>query len=84
MSRYIVSNLLHYIGGVDQFDVLFSTYAEFYAIKWAVSYGSKVVTKHTMQQPQRLQSECQGIGMTAEQAERICLLVKLFGPQETA
>ena len=83
MSRYIVSNSLHYIGGVDKFDVLVSSEKGFYVIKWAVSYAGKVFTKHSIQQPQHLQYYCQGIGMTADQALRISLLVKLFGPKET-
>jgi hypothetical protein len=82
MSRYIVATSLHYIGGVDKFDVFVSSEKGFY-IKWAIHVMGQTLSKRAMQNPQHLQHYCRDSGMTADQALRISLLVKLFGPQET-
>jgi hypothetical protein len=82
MSRYIIATSLHYIGGVDQFDVFVSPERGLYVIKWAIHLRGQTLSKRAIQNPQHLQHYCRDSGMTADQALRISLLVKLFGPKE--
>jgi hypothetical protein len=83
MSRYIVAHNMHYIGGVDKFDVLFSITHKTYVVKWGTYITGKTLNRRVIQNPQHVLHFCQGSGMTADQALRISLLVKLFGPKET-
>lgn len=83
MSRYVVADNLHYIGGVDKFDVLFSITHKVYVVKWGTYITGKCITGKTLSRPiirnpQHLQHFCRDSGMTADQALRISLLVKLF------
>ena len=73
----------HYIGGVDQFDV-FAASPWRYMIVWGHTFMHR--DKLTLLQTPTVASifdYCDiRSNITMEQAERICLLVKLFGPQE--
>lgn len=87
MSRYPVPNygVWHYLGGVDQFDVFYITSQYRYALVWGHIFMHRdSLSISQMQTPDAIFDYCDvRSNMTMEQAERICLLVKLFGPKET-
>jgi hypothetical protein len=82
MGGAVLPQSMHYIGGVDQFGVFYATDREIYAIKRDDFITGTGIPKRALQTPQHLMDYYRGMDMTMEQAERVCLLVKLFGPQE--
>jgi hypothetical protein len=88
MSRYPLSvwSKAHYIGGVDQFDVLLmDDTPPTYLIVWGHSLGQRaLLAMDHVTRPVALTRKLRtwGCFIAPEQAERICLLIKLFGPQE--
>ena len=87
MSRYPRTKGMHYIGGVDQFDVFWSDGISRYIIVWGRSgldrrmFGPTMITNPAAIRKHLRHWDC---FIAPEQAERIVLLVQLFGPQETA
>jgi len=87
MSRYIDCTGWHYIGGVDQFDVFFVPRRIGWRVCWGMRPGHAALFVE-VPQPELLLSKLNDPAaapynvITPEQAERIFLLIKLFGPQE--
>lgn len=83
MSRYPRTKGMHYIGGVDQFDVLWSDGISSYIIVWGHSLVDRRMFGPTMiTNPAAIREHLRHWGrfIAPEQAERIVLLVQLFGP----
>ena len=83
MSRYPRTKGMHYIGGVDQFDVLWSDETFSYIIVWGHSLMERRMIGHMMiENPASIVRHLHhwDCFIAPEQAERIVLLVKLFGP----